>query len=486
MNRIGRKTLAELTPQQKRDLLRTMLAEKARVRQEFPLSQHQLGLWVLARLAPDSASYNTALAVRATPPLDADALSRAIEKVIQRHAALRTVFLTRDGIPLQRVCEKGTRLRIIHLEGADEGGLKRSVIEDHRQPFDLEVSPMRATLFRLPGADVLTLNVHHIVFDAWSANILYRDLAALYQQELRGTPASLGPAPETYRSFVEWQSAMLESEEGQSHWRYWSERLKDHPPILDLPFRKKGADGRSFKGRTVPLTIRGAVYQRLKARVSSEQVTVFSVLAAAYSLMLQRLSGQTEVAVGAAVSGRTQQQWAGIIGDFINMLPLRFFFSPGLSFEKHLQNVSAEIRNALEHQDFPFPLMVERLRVRRDSGHSPIFQAMINVHVARAGTELSRLFDNHAMPFGDTLLENYPISQQEGQYDLALELLDTGDEIVGGLRYATDAFEDCTVVHLGQQFLSLVEQIAEAPRRQVQDFHIDPPSEAETTEKFII
>ena len=129
--------------------------------------------------------------------------------------------------------------------------------------------------------------------------------------------------------------------------------------------------------------------------------------------------------------------------------------------------------------------MVERLRVRRDSGHSPLFQAMINVHVARAGTGAKLLlFDNCAMPFGDSLLENYLIPQQEGQYDLALELLDTGDEIVGGLRYDTDAFDDCTAVHLGQQFLSVLEQAAENPIRCIGEFRIDPPGdEAATTEQ---
>jgi hypothetical protein len=486
MNRITQKTLAELTPQQKRDLLRSMLSEKSRVSDEFPLSRHQLGLWVLVRLAPESASYNTALAVRASPALDSDALSRALEKIIHRHPALRTVFLERDGVPMQRVCEKGATLRIINLDGADDETLKQSVIQDYRVPFDLQVSPMRATLFRLNDSDLVMLNMHHIVFDAWSANILYRDLAALYQQELRGMPAALAPASATYRSFVDWQSGMLESEEGRSHWGYWSERLKDNPPDLDLPFRKKATKVPSFTGTTIPLTIRGMVYQRLKALAISEQVTVFSVLATVYSIMLHRLSGQPEIIVGVAVSGRTQQQWAGIIGDFINMLPLRLFFSPDLRFEHHLQNVSTEIRNALAHQDFPFPLMVERLRMRRDSGYSPIFQAMINMHVARAGTELSRLFDNSAMPFGDSLLQPYPIPQQEGQYDLALELLDTGDEMVGGLRYATDAFDDSTAGQLGQQFLSLVNQITGNPRRQLDEFRIDPPGGTASTELFVI
>jgi Condensation domain len=479
--------LAGLGPQEKRDLLRRMLEKKAQQERDFPLSQHQRGMWFLDQMTPGIISYNTALAVRATPVLNTTALSRAIEKLSQRHAALRTIFLARDGVPLQRVCDRAAApVRIVNMAGASDESVRQAVIDDYRLPFDLETSPLRVTLFRQEDSDVLLLTVHHIVFDAWSAGVLYRELTALYDAELRGGAAGLDLIPAAYRDFVDWQLKMLESEEGEDHWQYWSGRLSGSLPTLDLPFRKDLTQTPSFSGGTVPLHIGGPGYTRLKELVRERQITVFSAVAAAYSALLHRLSGQDELLIGTAVSGRTQPQWGNVIGDFINMLPLRLAFPAELDAGQHLQAVSVEIRNSLAHQDFPFPLMVERLRVRREPGRSPLFQAMVGVHVARAGSELSRLFDDHAMPFGDSLLRNYPIPQQEGQYDLALELLDTGEALLGGLGYNEEAFDAEAAGYMATQFASLLEQIAAQPRSRINEYHIDPRPDSAANEHFVI
>jgi hypothetical protein len=486
LNQKSQELLAGLGPQQKRDLLRRMLEQRSQQPREFPLSQHQLGMWFLTRMAPDAVSYNTALAVQASPVLDEGALARALEKLAQRHPALRTVFLARDGAPLQRVCDNPrVPVRVVDMTGASDEALYRAVIDDYRLPFDLTITPFRVALFRRPDGDVLLLTVHHIAFDAWSANVLYRELRALYESERNGGVLELPPIAATYRDFVDWQSKMLESEEGEDHWQYWSGRLSGNLPVLTLPFRKH-VTTLSFDGGTTAINIGGTLYARARDFARQQQATVFSLVTCAYSILLHRLSDQNEVVIGTAVSGRTQPQWANVIGDFINMLPLRMTFSNELCAGHFLQAVSAEIRSALAHQDFPFPLIVERLRVRRDGSRSPVFQAMINVHVAREGSELSELFDDRAMPFGQSLLRNYKIPQQEGQYDLALELLDTGEALVGGLRYSEQCFDAEAAAYVARQLVSLFDQMVQQPGARVAEYRIEPLVKSLDSEHFVI
>ncbi len=476
MNGDPGRQLEGLTPEEKRELLRSLLKNRNRPRSRYPLSHHQAAMWFLDRMAPGSVSYNTALAMRAEPPLKLEPLRRSFEQLVERHAALRTVFESVDGVPVQSVREHApVDLKIVAIENEDR--LLDAVVAEYRLPFDLEKNVLRTALFRGPGYDVLLVVIHHIVFDASSAVVFYRELRALYDAAC-GIPAgALPPLPATYYDFVQWQAEMIESAEGHAAWEYWSQRLSGELPVLNLPFAKPVPSGLSSEAETIPLRIEGVAYTRLKDLVREQRTTLFSVLAAAYTVLLHRLSGHTDLIVGMPVSGRTRPEWERLMGDFINMLPLRVSFPGDFRFAEHLKAVSTETRNALAHQDFPFTLMAERLRVPRFYGTSPIFQTMINVHVARQGSELSRLFDSgNPLPFGSSQLRHYPMPQQEGQFDISLETMDTGAGLVGGLRYMPGKFDKRDAEHMVEQFASVLRQVGAQPDLCVSGLRVEAPA----------
>lgn len=478
--------LEALTPQQKRELLRRLLANKAAAGapREFPLSYHQLAMWFLHRMAPELASYNTALAVEASPPLDTAALGRALNALAERHTALRTVYPVTGDVTIQRVNDAApVPVRVVDAAALSPGQIHQAVLEEYARPFDLGLSPLRVALFRAENRDVLLIVVHHIAFDAWSAGVVYRELRALYEDG----NAILPPLDAGYHDFVRWQREMVDSHEGEAHWRFWSQQLTGPQPELELPMRKAMTGKRLFSGAAVPVVVDGVVYCRLKELIREHQTTVFSAVTAAYTALLHLASGQDSLIVGTPVSGRTRSEWELLVGDFINMLPLPVHFPPGLRASDHLATVTLAIRQALEHQDFPFPLMIERLRVRRDAGRSPLFQAVVNVHVARGGSDLMRLFrQGERMPFGGSTLRSYAIPQQEGQFDLGLELLDTGDALLGRLHYSEDAFERYAAEYLTRQFTAVLRQMVEAPGRLIGEFAIEPWNGSEDCEHLVI
>ena len=425
----AKRAVVQLAADDKRALLKKLLAHRIGA-SEFPLSHAQRALWLFHLLAPDTAAYNVAIVAAASPRLDRERLRRSLEAVITRHAALRTVVAAPDGVPVQRSSERLTcEIATIDAGASSEDELETLVAAEYRRPFDLGLSPLRVAVFSAAGRDVLLITVHHLVFDAVSAQILFEELRTAYEAFAREEVPVLPSVPATYREFVKAQSDLLESPRGAELWSYWKQRLSGAPPALALPDRPRVASPRNRR-TSVPLTLGPETYAALNEIARQQRGTLVAVLLASYSLLLRGLSGQDEVIIGIPVSGRNRPEWANVVGYFVNMLPVRLTMPGNMSFREHVAKTAEELRNALAHQDFPFPLMVERLRVARVPGQSPIFQAMLNAHSTRRAGDFARLYDqqtDEAVRFADSRLLPFPLPQQEGQFDLTMELVDAGD-----------------------------------------------------------
>lgn len=194
----------------------------------------------------------------------------------------------------------------------------------------------------------------------------------------------------------------------------------------------------------------------------NNRTTLFSVLLLAWSTLLARESGQAEVIVGTPVSGRTRPEWDSLIGLFVNVLPLRVRVDSGRSYASQLTAVTETVRNALEHQDYPLSLIVERLRLRRDAGFAPLFQTMLNVQCVPRVPGIAGLFEvgsSACVRFGDCRLEPFSIVQQVGQFDWVLELGEFERSLHGNLKYSDDVGTIEDAVRLARLFLSLLREI---------------------------
>ena len=429
--------------------------------ERLPLSFAQRGLWLFARLQPESSVYNMASSWRLVGPLDTGALEKALVELIRRHEILRTSFLeAEDGTPYQHIADEVPFLpRRIDLEAVEparrEEEARRLAQAEVQAPFVLTRAPLlRALVLRLePERHLFILNAHHIVTDGWSMGVLARELRTLYQGFVSQRPATLEPLPLQYADFALWQRELLTGETLESLHAWWEERLRGLEP-LELPVDRPRPAVQTFRGGAVPVVLPEALSERLRVLSRQEGTTLFVTLLSAFAVLLRRYSGQQDLAIGSATAGRTQEELESLIGFFVNTLVLRLDLSGNPSFSKLLEQARRVSTEALAHQDMPFELLVERLARVRDMSRPPLAQARFTwQNTPGAGLALTEGLKD------EELVLHRPVSRAE----LFLTLGEVRGRIEGFLEYNADLFDESTVERMVGHFQTLLEGIAASP-----------------------
>jgi hypothetical protein len=384
---IATQSLAGLSLAEKRRLLAHLLEHQSeQSAAAFPLSYGQRGLWFLHKMDPRSSAYNVCSASRIRSPLDLSALRRALHTLVDRHPALRATFEDHDGVLLQRVhAQSPLPLDVIEASSWSEEALRERLEDEAHRPFDLARGPLlRVHLFRrAPDDHIFLLGGHHIVGDFWSLVVVMAELQALYPAECDGRPAALPAPAKQYRDFVRWQAELLAGPEGERLWEYWERRLAGAPRVLDLPTDRPRPPAFSWGGGALLWTLGADLVRRLKALAASVGTTLYTVLLAAFQVQLGRYTGREDFLVGCPFAGRSRPEFQDVVGYFINMLPLRADLSGDPPFAALLRRVGATVLDALEHQDYPFALLVERLSVERDPSRAPLVQVSFTLELAQ-------------------------------------------------------------------------------------------------------
>jgi len=442
----------------------------------YPLSHGQEALWFLWKLVPGTWAYNIVLPAGVRGPLDVSAFRRALQILSGRHPSLRTEFTEENGKPLQRpIDDHPVALEEIDASRWSDAQVDEALREKARQPFDLERSAaLRVTLFRR-SADhhVLVIAVHHIVCDLWSLIVFMDELRQVYTAETEGgetegRACTLPPLLLTAEDYVRQQRALAQGEAGEALWSYWHQELSGDPAVLDLPADHSRPAMQSFRGGTVTRRISAELTRRLKELSGKERVTLFMTLLAAYQVLLGRYTGQDSFFVGSPTSGRDRAELQGVAGDFVNMVPVRADLTGAPTFREVLARVRAKVIGTIKHQDYPFSLLVERLHAARDLSRSPIFQTTFVLQRFHRFPELSRVMlpaeDEPAIPFGELMLEPVQLAQQDGQFDVNLEMKeDERGRLVGAWKYAAALFEADTIERMAAHFETLLGEIAAHP-----------------------
>jgi len=464
-----------LAPDAKRNLLARLLREKAARAGDQPLSHGQRALWLLHEMAPESAAYNVAFTATIRSALDVAALKRALVALTQRHEMLRTTFGTRHGEPVQRIDPK----LAVDIEEQDASAwtieeLEGRLAASYARPFDLERGPViRVTVMHRSDAEhVLLVTVHHIAYDGWSIGLLAGELLALYGAERDHRAAPLAPLAARYADFVRWQNELLAGPDGEEMWAYWRNQLRGPLPTIQLPTDKPRPPSQSFRGRTYPFRIEEAMAARLRELARQQGATLYMVLFAALAALLHRYSGQDDILVGSPTAGRSRREFEGLIGYFVNPVVLRADLSGNPTFAEHLARVRTVVIEALKHADFPFPLLVQRLNPARDPGRSPLFQVEFNLvklgQLGVAGAPAGKGAVSR-LSLGGLDLEVFSIPQQEGQFDLTFDVVDTGGALICDLKCAADLFEPATTARIERHLQILLRGIVERPEAPVSE-----------------
>ncbi len=470
MSQDAGKDIKPLSPETRRRLLADLLRRQAEMPRVFPLSQGQKALWFLNRLAPESAGYNITFAARLGRPVDAEALHGAFSDLLSRHPILGVTFTVRDGEPVHcfpdRPAEWWSRTDVTGT--SDE--LRLHLTREGRRPFDLETGPVfRASLFERRAEDpVLLLVFHHLVADYWTLILLLSDLGRLYSARLGGAPADLAPLALDYSDYVNWQRAMLGGPEGERLWSYWRAELAGAPAHCDLPAGGPRPPIQTYRGAYHRFRLDPELTRQLGELARTEGATLYQVFLAAFQTLLHRYTGETDILVGSSVAGRDHPGFAAIVGYFVNQIVLRADLSTDPSFRLFLADVHRTALAAMENQDFPFSLLVERMGLPRDPSRSPLFQAELTWQRSQlaehAGASLFLMGHPGArLDLGDLKMESVALDHCAAPFDLSLIMEEAGGALYGIFNYNTDVLEARTVQALAGHFETLLAGLAASP-----------------------
>ena len=491
--------IASLTPKQRALLEKRLQAAGIKAAQPdtipvlpkaeaYELSFGQQRLWFIDQLAPGSPAYNIPFAGRLAGPLDVDLLQRALDEIVRRHEILRTTFPLRDGRPVQVVTEAvHAPIRYDHVP--DEEEAQRRVLEEARIPFDLVHGPvLRIRLLRLAAEDhMLLVTMPHIVTDAWSMAVFFRELPALYEAFAAGQPSPLPELPIQFRDYAAWQRGELQGEKLESLVDFWKSELADAPALLELPGDFPRPAVHRFRGLRYELQIPPEVTRAVRELARREGVTMFMMMVAVFSILLQRYSGQDDILIGSPVATRERPETEGLIGFFINTLVVRTQLKERESFRELLARVRERCLAAFSHQELPFEKLVEVLGLDRDLSHQPLVQVTLvlqNVHIPPPRFERLRL--TH---FQQT-------DSRTAKVDLMLGLWEAGGEDLNGwIEYNVDLFAHESIERMGRHFVTLLRSIVdgepalmdEEERRLIESWNAterDYPREATIGELF--
>jgi len=476
--------LSRLIGQKQSTIATDVAADSAAIPSTYTLSQGQLAIWYLSCLSPESAAYNISVAMECGEELREDIFKEALESLIRRHQALRTVVRSGEAGPYQRVLsEPRLTFDIEEVEGLSDEALQQALWQNAERPFNLEEAPLfRVSLFRTSTKRVLLFVFHHIVVDFVSLELILSELATVYRALSKGERYDFATEAGLYSEYVQWQQQMLCGERGAELRSFWHERLQGELPITELPSVKVRPGIQSYRGDSHQFRIGGTATQLLGERARALGVSLHSILLAGFQVLIHRYTSQSEVMIGMPAAGRLSSRWVQTIGLFINQIALRTELSGERQFADLARQVHREMAAALAHQEYPFALLVEQLQPRRDPSHSPLFQMMFSFYRAQRpehkGLEAFLLgIPGIELQAGGLKLRSMPLKNRTAQLDLTMSLAEVEGELCGNLQWNADLFDVESMREVAAHYVTVMEAVANQLQTRVSEIVLAKPGD---------
>ncbi|MDM5228718.1 amino acid adenylation domain-containing protein [Cytobacillus sp. NJ13] len=430
----------------------------------YPASSAQERLYIISQFDKSSLSYNIPAAFRVKERLKEQNLKEVIHALARRHESLRTSFKLIDGELKQEIYTEGNIE--LYTDSATKSNLNEK-IQEFVMPFDLHQAPlMRVKLLHMEDEDLLLFDIHHIISDGISMDVLIKDFTKLYKGE------SLAPLSIQYKDYAVWQRRELETERIAKQERYWMEKLNGEIPAVDLPTDFTRPIINKFLGDRYSLTVDKELFNRIKELAHKTNTSVYMVLFSAYSILLSKYTQQEDIIIGSTISGRMHDEIQELIGMFANTLALRVNPKGNLKFTDYLQNAKEVILEAFENQEYPFEKLVEKLNIKRDVSRNAIFDTVFLLR--HAEKEVSE----------NSLFRPVPVTNLTSKFDITLEVIDVGESLTFDWEYSTQLFKKGTIQNMAKHLITILEKVIESPEFPLQKINILSKEEKSSLEKF--
>ena len=376
-------------------------------------------------------------------------------------------------IPLITIFQEGTIRRLAEalsgLKPGDSPGTPDHLIKKGLvRPFDPGHAPLvRATVVKLGDhSHFFFIDMHHIITDGISMDIITEEFTRLYQQN------ELNEMPIQYKEFSQWQKCFFESESFRKQESYWLDVFSGEIPRLNLPLDFPRPEKRKGQGKKIKMKVEPGLALQLKEFAAEQQVTLFMLFLAAYTILLAKTGGQDDIIVGTPVSGRIHANVRQMVGMFVNTLVMCNQPRNHLTFYEFLQRVKEQTLSALGNQDYPFEMLVERLNLAGEANRNPLFDTMFALEqYYEPFTQNINKGTDTISGDNDLLLIPYEMEQSGSMFDLALGIVVTPGDIIAAFRYDLHLFEDQTIQRMAEQFITILSWIAAAPQQRIDEIH---------------
>jgi amino acid adenylation domain-containing protein len=444
----------------------------------YECSPAQLRLYVMHQMNSADIVYNIPMVFSMASEPDMKKLAQSFSRLIKRHDSLRTSFETRDEVPVQ-IIHKDIDFEIECYDShepfhdtANPETKMEPMIKKFVRPFDLSQAPLlRVGLIRAGLTHILMIDMHHIIADGGCYSIMQQEFLALYEGK------ELPESKLQYKDFVAWQNSPAQRKEINKQKEYWLDIYSDDVPVLQLPTDFDRPDVPDFEGNTLRFNIESAQTEAIKEWTRLEDVTLFMFLLAVNSLWLSKLSGQEDIVVGSAASGREHPDLQSIIGMFVNMLAIRNYPQDHKIFNEYVREVKESVIKGFENQGYPFDDLVDQVVKNRDTSRRPLFDVVFAMQNSAPDETRQKQQTN-------LNLEHYQYKDQIAKYDLTMVAHENGDTLSFQVEYSSRLFKEETILRFIDYFKDILAMVLENKSIQLADIKISHSLEDSDSETF--
>jgi amino acid adenylation domain-containing protein/non-ribosomal peptide synthase protein (TIGR01720 family) len=405
-------------------------------------------------------AYNLPLLLELRGSLNLPALHTAVNRVIERHEALRTT-ISSEGDFQQVLPTLTIDVPLIDFSNLStterETKVQQWLTQESQQCFDLRQAPLlRIHVLKLEAEKhLLVFTLHHIIIDGWSMDVLLQELSVFYSAECEGVDCQQKP-PLQFREYVKWQEQQSQTDQMAEHEAYWLGQFTDSIPILELPSDRSRPPVKTYRGARTSLKLEATVYTQCQKLSREKGCTLFMTLLTTYMILLHRVTNQDDILVGIPVAGRTLQGSENMVGYCTHLLPIRSQLVGSPTFSEYLTRIRHVLLDAYEHQDYTFANLLKQLNLRTDPSRSPLVTATFNLDRPKGVPKM----------FGLELeLVSPPISY--AQFDIDLNIIESNGELLLEVDYSTDLFEAETINRMLRHFQTLLASIVTDPQQRL-------------------
>jgi NAD(P)-dependent dehydrogenase (short-subunit alcohol dehydrogenase family)/acyl carrier protein len=443
----------------------------------FELSHSQLRFWLSHQVEAGREAYNVPTAYRLRGVVDAAALERSIDCLLQSHESLRTAFALQKGVPMQRilpVADTGFSLHTEDLRGWTETQVAAAVKAAAGRAFDLEKGGLiRAYLFRAGEEEYIFLLVlHHITTDGRSMELIRDGLIQHYRTLIDGSEPSADLLPIQYKDYAAWQNQRIRSGYFDKHREYWRQRLLGLQPVsLEAHFDYRLTMAEDFEAGLSVFFLPAVATEQLKKLGANSTLFINTLLI--FQVLLAEYTGRTDIVVGTPVGGREHADLENQVGVYLNTLLLRTVIDKDLSFSRQLDKVREQVSKDYAYQSYPFDMLVDQLGLHNTTN---VFNIGFTWNIRKTKPE-------QGSPGFE--IEEYSTGHNKAKTDLWLHVTEMDEGLQFGLLYKRSLFKDDTIQLMSARFRSLIDQCIADPDIPIRALDFQLPSEAVANKREI-